>query len=188
MTAVTRSPSTHQLLNSPGAAFHAPFEMLLACHDRVLRMLGLMERLLGHIRSQGADRQARDAARDLIRYFDLAAPAHHEDEERHLLPRLRTVGQGELADQLQREHQAMNQAWRCARESLTQVAEGRCTPQVLERASADWPRLQDLYGPHVELENSVAYGVARASMDDEQREAMGREMAQRRGVAYPEMA
>jgi hypothetical protein len=34
----------------------------------------------------------------------------------------------------------------------------------------------------------VAYGVARAWMDDEQREAMGREMAHRRGVAYPESA
>jgi hemerythrin-like domain-containing protein len=174
MTVATRPHATHQLLNSPGAAFHEPFEMLLACHDRVLRMLGLMERLLSYVRTQGADRQARDA--------------HHEDEERHLLPRLRAAGRSELADQLQQDHRAMTQAWRRARESLTQLAEGRCTPQVLERASTDWPHLQDLYGPHVELENSVAYGVARAWMDDDQREAMGREMAQRRGVAYPDLA
>lgn len=186
MTVATRPHSRNQLLSSPGASFHEPFEMLLACHDRVLRMLGLLERLQGYLHEQGADRQARDAARDVMRYFDLAAPAHHDDEELHLVPRLRAAQRDDLADRLLQDHLLMTAAWKTARQTLTQVAEGCCTPEILERVQRDWPRLQDLYGPHVELENSLAYGVARAWMDDEQREAMGREMAQRRGVAYPD--
>jgi hemerythrin-like domain-containing protein len=185
MTVAVRPNASHQLLHSPGAGFHEPFEMLLACHDRVLRMLGLMERLLGYVKTQGADRQARDAARDVMRYFDTAAPAHHEDEERHVLPRLRAAGMHDLARQLADEHRAMTLLWARVRAQMVQIAEGRCTADLLQQADVDWPAMQSLYGPHVELENSVAYSAARAWMDDEQRDAMGQEMAQRRGVAFP---
>ena len=72
----------------PAAGFDQPFEMLAACHERAARMLDLLARLLPHLASQGCDEQARQAARDVMRYFDLAGPAHHEDEERHVFPLL----------------------------------------------------------------------------------------------------
>src|SRR5689334_2494815 len=75
-------------LRSPEAGFDQPFEMLHACHERVRRSLRLLQRLVAHAQVHGADAQVREAAADVLRYFDLAAPAHHEDEERHLVPRL----------------------------------------------------------------------------------------------------
>ena len=66
---------------APGAGFDQPFEMLLACHERVERMLGLLERLAQHLAEHGCTPDAAQAARDVMRYFDIAGPAHHEDEE-----------------------------------------------------------------------------------------------------------
>ena len=89
-----------QLHRTPSAGFDQPFEMLSACHERVQRSLALLQRLQDHLASHGADPQARDAARDVMRYFDIAAPAHHEDEERHVLPVLRAQGEDAFAAQL----------------------------------------------------------------------------------------
>ncbi|RYY81317.1 MAG: hemerythrin domain-containing protein, partial [Comamonadaceae bacterium] len=53
-----------------GAGFEQPFEMLEACHERVHRMLTLLDRLRRHVAGHGTDEQARQAARDVMRYFD----------------------------------------------------------------------------------------------------------------------
>ena len=107
---------------APGAGFEQPFEMLEACHERVERMLGLIERLAGHLSEAGADASARQAARDVMRYFDRAAPNHHEDEERHVFPALRALGQGALADRLHADHEAMAGLWAALRTALAALA------------------------------------------------------------------
>lgn len=62
------------LISSPAASFAQPFEMMCACHEKMLRTLALLEKLRVHLAEQGADEQARQAARDVMRYFDKAAP------------------------------------------------------------------------------------------------------------------
>jgi len=104
----------------------APFEMLSTCHERVHRMLRLLGRLREHLASHGHDEQAAQAARDVMRYFDLAAPLHHQDEELHVFPVL--LVQGDAAVQsvvrrLQQDHLAMEQAWPRARALLQAVAD-----------------------------------------------------------------
>ena len=76
------------LVASPAAGFEQPFEMLVACHERVHRMLALLGRLREHLHGHGPDTQAQQAARDVMRYFDQAAPLHHQDEELHVFPPL----------------------------------------------------------------------------------------------------
>jgi hypothetical protein len=51
--------------DSPSVGFEQPFEMLAACHDRVLRSLALLQRLVDHIDAQGHDAQSRSAAVDV---------------------------------------------------------------------------------------------------------------------------
>lgn len=67
----------------PGAGVDEPFEMLKACRQRVERMLTLFERLSVHLAARGTDGPAQQAARDVMRYFDLAALLHREDEAQH---------------------------------------------------------------------------------------------------------
>lgn len=166
------------LHRSPAAGFDEPFEMLAACHERVERMLRLLQRLGGHVAEHGADTAAAEAARDLMRYFDQAAPQHHEDEERHVLPRLRAAGQGAAADRIVAEHRQMAAAWQGLREQLVEIEQGRWA----RAGAAPGAGFAELYRAHVEHEDRVAFPVAAAASDAPARAAMGAEMAARRGL------
>lgn len=166
------------LFSPPAAGFDEPFSMLQACHERVERSLSLLERLATHVAQHGADAQAQDAARDVLRYFDIAAPHHHEDEERHVLPALRAQGQGALADRIAADHAAMSAAWQALRPWLLAVQQGDAgsTPP-------DLPRFAVRYREHIALEEGSVFAPAQAALDATEQRAMGREMAERRGVA-----
>jgi hemerythrin-like domain-containing protein len=166
---------------SPSAGFDEPFEMLAACHDRVRRMVELLERLSEHLHTVGCDRQAQDAARDVMRYFDQAAPAHHEDEERHVVPLLRAAGDDAFAAQLEQEHRELQRRWAELRRPLLDVAAGSwVATDASERAS--WQRFAELYRAHAASEEAHAFPLAQAALDHDAQRAMGREMAARRGV------
>lgn len=166
----------------PAVGFEAPFEMLEACHQRVHRMLDLLERLSAHLSTHGADESARQAARDVMRYFDQAGPAHHEDEERHVLPRLRAAQHGALAERLHADHEAMARAWAQVRADLQAVAGGAWQRAAQPAADGRWEAFAVLYREHIRAEEDEAYPAARDGLDATAEQAMGREMAARRGV------
>jgi hemerythrin-like domain-containing protein len=171
---------------APAAGFDQPFEMLGACHDRVRRSLALLQRLAAHVAALGADAQARRAAEDVLRYFDRAAPAHHDDEERHVLPLLSAsadAAERELAQRLHEEHERMASAWQALRPTLVQLAAGeRAEAVALQGLSTAGRAFAALYAGHLEAEDTIAFPVAAARLGNHEREAMGREMAERRGV------
>ncbi len=164
--------------STPAAGFDEPFAMLHACHERVERSLALLERLAAHVAQHGTDTQARDAARDVLRYFDIAAPQHHEDEERHVLPALRTHDQAALADRIAADHVAMSAAWQSLRPWLLAIGQGDASAVI-----PDLPRFTALYREHIALEEGSAFTRAQSVLDAAEQQAMGREMAQRRGVS-----
>lgn len=161
---------------APAAGFDQPFELLDACHRRVERTLGLLARLAAHLPAHGADAAARQAATDVLRYFDLAAPLHHEDEERHLLPRLRAAGHAALAERVAADHAQMGAAWRVLRAALAEIEAGRVP------AAFDPAPFAALYAEHLRLEDDEVYPAARPLLAGDALAAMADEMAQRRGV------
>jgi hemerythrin-like domain-containing protein len=174
-------------LHSPAAGFDEPFEVLGACHDRVRRSLALLQRLVAHVAEHGADAQARDAARDVARYFNLAAPAHHEDEERHVLPLLRASADTRLHEAAQRmfeDHERIRAAWQALEPALQALHQrGEIAPELAAAAQA----FVQVHDGHLELEDGLAFPGARALQEAApdavaQRLAMGRDMARRRGV------
>lgn len=175
------------LTASPGPGFEQPFEMLEACHERVQRTLGLLSRLRDHIRTNGADEQARQAARDVMRYFDQAAPEHHRDEELHVFPALLAQGDPEVVKvvlQLRQDHLAMETRWAAARAVLVRIA----AAELPVLSAADESVLESfaaLYGGHIDAEEQIAYPAAAALLAGEPLEAMSRDMMQRRGVRLP---
>lgn len=170
--------------SAPAVGFEQPFAMLEACHERVLRTLALLDRLRAHVRAQGVDDDARQAARDVLRYFDMAAPLHHEDEELHVFPLLlaqATPALKALVLRLQQDHVAMTADWAAARVGLLALVEGGApgfTPQ--DEAALD--RFSGRYGAHIEAEEGAAYPAAAALLPPASLVAMGREMATRRGA------
>ncbi|HVZ43428.1 MAG TPA: hemerythrin domain-containing protein [Ramlibacter sp.] len=164
------------------AGFDQPFEMMEACHERLHRMLALMARLKAHMAEHGVDEEARQAARDIIRYFDQAAPQHHRDEELHVFPPIFARGDDDaasVAGQLLQEHAAIEAQWKRVREVLQGVADvtiERLTPADIEEFDA----FAGINASHAETEERIAYPAARPLIDAATQRAMGQEMHRRR--------
>ncbi len=167
------------------AGYEQPYEMLHACHDRVRRMLDLLGRLQDHVQRAGADGQARQAARDILRYFDLAAPQHHLDEERHVLPLLEAAGDaglGALARRLREDHRAMEQEWAAARVVLDSLAAAPDGAPLDAAGRAVLSTFAGRYAGHLEAEDAIAFPAARQAAGDDVLRAMADDMMARRGI------
>lgn len=170
---------------SPGAGFEEPFEMLTACHERVVRMLGLLTRLREHLTIVGWDVSAAQAAQDVMRYFDLAAPLHHEDEEKHVFPIVLADPDSPLHDlvrRLQQEHLAMAANWAIARIVLARVRDAQ--PNSWQPLNASEQEALDtfatLYDHHARDENELVFPAVRQTLNASQIQVMGTEMMNRR--------
>lgn len=174
--------SIQNLFTEAGPSFAQPFEMLSACHDRVRRSLDLLARLQVHLATHGADPQVRQAAADILRYFDLAAPHHHEDEERHVFPVLLARGDATLQAHVRRledDHRAMQAAWGPARAVLSALQAGRGAPLHAADQAALY-HFASLYTEHLVLEDTQVYPAAQALLAPETLARAGAEMAARR--------
>jgi hemerythrin-like domain-containing protein len=171
--------------DAPAVGFEQPYEMLEACHERVQRTLDLLGRLLDYVAQKGHDAQSRSAAADVLRYFDLAAPLHHEDEELHVFPLLLAQGSAPVraaVEQLRAEHQEMSALWAQIRQPLLRWREAGAADAPDAALLALAGRFQSLYAGHIPREEELVYPAARAAMDEATQARMGTEMqARRRG-------
>jgi hemerythrin-like domain-containing protein len=172
--------------NADAVGLDAPFEMLDACHERVDRMLRLLGRLREHVKPHGADEQARQAARDVMRYFDLAGPHHHEDEERHVFPPLlaqRDPAVLAVVIRLQQDHRDMAAQWAQVRAALLALVEaGDGWPGFSAEDEQRFDTYDALYHRHLIDEDGVVYPAARRLIHDEALQTMSADMMARRGV------
>lgn len=156
-----------------------PIELLLACHEKVRRFTMLAERLRAHLAQAGADAQAQDAARSVLRYFDVAAPLHHADEDEDLYPALRTLARPGLDDALtaiSAEHVVLNRAWSAVRPWLQACAEGQALSPPVELTL-----FVDTYRRHAQREEAELYPHAQA-LTPTQTAAICAAMVRRRSV------
>ncbi|MDE2617074.1 MAG: hemerythrin domain-containing protein [Burkholderiales bacterium] len=169
--------------DAPAVGFEQPYEMLAACHERVQRSLDLLGRLVDHLDDKGHDAQTRSAAADVLRYFDIAAPLHHQDEELHVFPLLLRREDAPLhtvVSRLQAEHREMEVLWALLRVAILRWQEPDCTDGVSAELRAAIERFRGIYAGHIEAEESQVFPAARVAMNQAKQEAMGREMQARR--------
>ena len=173
---------------APAVGVESPFELLAACHDRVRRSLDLLQRLKRHVLDTGCDDEARSAARDVLRYFDVAAPLHHQDEELHVFPPLLAgpdVALHALVQKLQAEHIQMEVRWKAARSVLQDIVNANPVAAFMLDVP-DVQRLDDfvvLYARHMDDEEQTVYPASRESLSEPMLQAMGQEMGERRGLS-----
>jgi hemerythrin-like domain-containing protein len=167
----------------PGHAWRFDgFEALDTCHRETLRMLDSLAELLVQLDERGADSRARAMAGAIVDHFSVTLREHHEDEERHVFARLAVSGDARIAQalaSLAQDHFWLDADWRVLSPVLDAVASGQ--------SCYDLDALRDgveifsaLCREHIELEESLIYPQARARMAACERQAMNREMAQRR--------
>jgi hemerythrin-like domain-containing protein len=150
---------------TPAVGLDQPFEMLSACHERVQRTLGLLEKIVTHVQTHGPDAKAAEAAADVLRYFDFAAPRHHEDEELHVFPLLLQQNDAELTKavmRMQGDHVLMTAHWVTLREALVAL----CRASDENAAFSSLMLLQEaakfiaLYADHIHTEDTLLYPAA----------------------------
>lgn len=172
---------------APSVGFDEPFEMLSACHDRLRRSLLLLVQLLGHVSKRGIDGQASTAASDVLRYFNVAAPAHHEDEEKHVVPMLHLSEDAELralGSRILADHELLRAAWAALAPHLEHIRDGTI-PAVRDFAKTV-DRFVGLHDDHLRLEDQIAFPharVAQGKRGERALAAMGQEMSARRGAS-----
>jgi hemerythrin-like domain-containing protein len=153
--------------------------MVLSCHDKVRHFARLSRRLGAHIAERGVDDEAAQAAASILRYFDIAAPLHHADEEEDLFPALRALNMPALVltiDALEAEHEDLERLWQSIRPWLQGSMRHELVPQpdTLHEFAAR-------YVQHAEQEEAELYG-AMASLSYSDLARIGRNMSARRGV------
>jgi hemerythrin-like domain-containing protein len=169
------------------AGFDEPLEMLLGCHRRIERQLDTLKRLRAHVAARGVDPEASAAAQAVLKYFVLAAPHHHADEELDLFPLLeqRITDTGEAArfrafrETLERDHRNLEAAWSRLRKPLEAIAEGL----VRSLPEADVHAFAAGYAHHLVTEEAALPEFFGRWLGPDDREALGRAMAARRASA-----
>ena len=171
--------------DAPAAGFEVPLEMLSACHGRVERQCQTMLRLVPHVAANGPDQAAREAAQNIMRYFDTSAQHHHADEEEDLFPalllwapeavlaQLRT-----LIDALLAQHRELELAWSRVRSKLDGIRLGMQPDLGAEEVE----RMVELYRTHIAREEAELLPLAARLLADAQLDVVGRAMRLRRGI------
>jgi pyridoxamine 5'-phosphate oxidase len=145
-----------------------PLVMFTLCHQRIRRQCGELEALAHDINRVMGDQNARNRAATLIKFFDVEAREHHEDEDRVFFPKLLALKMdtsakaelGRLLDMLSKDHNTLHDVWRSLRQSLLGVVEGK---SVL--ASIDVSTFIALHQHHMHTEDSSVLPFARRYFD-----------------------
>lgn len=167
--------------SSPG--FETPLEMLEACHERLQAQLATLARLAAWLPEHGPDRQAQQAATNVMRYFDVAAVKHHQDEEDDLFPVLREridegrrVELGSLIDWVLADHQRLFAGWAQMRARLERIAQGESADLTVAAVEA----FADAYRRHIAREEGELLPIARSVLGERDIEALSGTMTARR--------
>lgn len=128
----------------------------------------------------GADQEILQAAIKVRRYFNLAAPHHHADEEQDLFPLLRPDAQLQtLMTELGREHGQLEASWSEIDVWLQRLSDRQPGPGLLEQVEV----FERRYLRHIDLEDTHLIPAARRSLSEDQLRGMAQRMAAKRGVA-----
>ena len=170
---------------APAPTFDEPLDMLAACHERIEAQLGTLEKLIEHVSTKGADAAAREAATQVMRYFDTAGADHHRDEDEDMFPLLRRLA-GErdrpevsaVINGLEEDHSTMDAQWARLRQRLEAIAAGR----EARLGAEDVGPFAWLYRRHMEKEAALVLPFARETISETERAELGSRMAARRRI------
>lgn len=165
--------------------FDQPIAVLKHCHDKIRKNLQTLQKLPAHLQEHGADEEAQQAAKAVLRYFREAAPNHHADEEEDLLPMLQATAvdaDRHLLDTLQpqilAEHQQMDLIWIKLETELDAIVSNKSA--TLDTGNAE--QFAALYGAHMEKEEGNIAPMAKRLFSAEQMQQLGNAMRARRNI------
>ncbi|PJG82100.1 hemerythrin domain-containing protein [Caviibacterium pharyngocola] len=143
------------------ASWEQPIEMLYACHGKVKRFCRQLSLLPSYLEKHGINQAVQNDVKQILTYFNQAAPLHHDDEEKDFFPTLLAHIPPHLAEQtlqnirlLEQEHLLLHQNWAKLRRLLEDLSAGeidRIDQTEVDRFIAGYDRHIALEEPLFEL-------------------------------------
>ena len=166
-------------LPEPLPGFDDPIALLRACHEKMQSHCDLLAALLD---KETLDDEAREAARNLVRYFSQSAPLHHRDEEEDLFPRInrQSLKIAELVHGLKKEHQTLDALWDNIVPELKKLPAAGFSEAFKQSAM----EFSTLCREHIGRENRELLPLATNSLSRQALAEIGESMAARRGVKF----
>lgn len=170
----------------PENLLREPIDYLYADHFRQQSVCGFLE----CVALDPAMASAQPLAREVLAYLEQELPRHVADEEEDLFPLL--LQRCSAEDRIQRvqhllgeEHRREDGLSATVIEGLRSIAAGHPPdrPGLFQRAAA---AMAEGRRRHLAWENEFLLPLARERLMEEDLEAMGRSMAERRGADYPD--
>jgi pyridoxamine 5'-phosphate oxidase len=147
-----------------------PLAMFAACHQHIRKQCGNLETLAQDLSRFHVDNTARNRAAMIVRFFDIDACEHHEDEDMVFFPRLLALDidasakaeLGPLLDILSKDHNTLRDVWRSLRQSLLGIVDGKSAS-----TNIDVTTFIALHQHHMHNEDSSVLPFARRHFDDD---------------------
>jgi hemerythrin-like domain-containing protein len=171
-------------LFDPAPDFTQPIDALMTCHRRIEQKLVVLNKLARHLTQRGPNEEARVAAAGIRRYFCMAAPMHHQDEEADLFPLLLQQAKKpemqarafDIIARLMVEHRQFEALWCEIEPVLTMIATGEnqtFAPDLIKHFS-------HAYRQHIANEESILLPMAQHLLSAGQLATLGSSMKARR--------
>lgn len=169
------------LFNSPQqfASWDDPIAMLYACHSKVKRFCHQLQILPDYLQKHGCNQAVKNDVQQILNYFNLSAPLHHDDEEKEFFPALmKQIPQAQkTVDELEAEHIILHQNWTALSAQLQDL--------LLEKSTeVDAVLIENFvkgYEKHIALEEPL-FELGKQHLSAEELQAMGKIMAARRKI------
>ncbi|MFN7998480.1 MAG: hemerythrin domain-containing protein [Bryobacteraceae bacterium] len=173
----------------PESDFTDPIGMLGDCHRRIVRFLHVLVQLAAQKQGGSLTSEERTLLSTSLRYFREAAPKHTADEEESLFPRLRRLDTADVDPMLARI-ESLEQDHGCADRNHAEIdrlgqswlADGQLSDQAASQFRNLADHLEKLYRHHISVEDNEVFPFAARVLTPEEQQAIGNEMAARRGI------
>jgi hemerythrin-like domain-containing protein len=180
-----------QIGQRPEHDFSEPIGMLEDCHKRILHFMQTLVTLAEPVGAASLSADERDSLDRSLRYFRKAAPRHNANEEESLSPQLRNRSDGRGEQILARlASLAVDHRWAETQHLEIDAIGSRWLSAGIPHPN-DHARLRTLvhslscfYAHHIEIEEREVFPATRRILSAE-RNTVGREMAERRGIMWP---
>ena len=159
------------------ASWEEPIEMLYACHGKVKSFCRQLQILPDYLEKNGVNQAVENDVKQILTYFNLSAPLHHDDEEKDFFPALaKRVPQAQHdIDELETQHVTLHKNWDLLSAQLEQLLKG-------ERDNIDRDLIASFvagYDTHIALEEPL-FELGRNNLPANELKAMGKIMSERR--------
>ncbi|HEY9163335.1 MAG TPA: hemerythrin domain-containing protein [Magnetovibrio sp.] len=183
----TPEPPDAFLERIPDNVLLEPIEYLFADHCRQADMCEVLKSFV--VRHASTNPDVATAAK-ILHCLDVDMSMHIVDEEMDLFPRLRNRARPEdhfpeLLRLLSKEHERDRVLSETVRAGLANIVQGKPLPNA-EQFCRTATTLATGHLSHLNWENAVILPLARKRLTAEDLKAMGRTMASRRSIPYPE--